>query len=80
MVYVIKITHTCPYLAFAEITVSFPSELSNFFLLKLRFKELGVAAQNRQTAVIKATAAVYFTLKMLALRKQQQDHVLAYNT
>lgn len=80
VVYVIKKNHTCPYLAFAEITVFFPSELSNFFLLKLRFKELGVAAQNRQTAVIKATAAVYFTLKMLALRKQQQDHVLAYNT
>lgn len=65
----LKKTHTCPYLAFAEITVSFPSELSNFFLLKLRFE-----AQNRQTA------AVYFILKMLALRKQQQDHVLAYNT
>lgn len=38
VVYVIKKTHTCPYLAFAEITVSFPSELSNFFLLKLRFE------------------------------------------
>lgn len=67
----------CPYWAFAEITVSFPSELSTFILLKLRFETLGVAAQKRQTAAIKVTGAVYFTLNMLALRKQQQDHVLA---